>query len=1183
MSLNVGSITAKMVLDTSDYTKDIKATMASLDALTRRAAKIEKVTESLTPKFAALSARMAGTATYSDALARSFDRMATKSSAAIRQVTGDIGRMNAQMRASVRTSGLDPDMSGLRKSVREASTVSGGLALNLTRVNDAMVKVSTDGGVRLNIILSGTRKQIHNITIASKRMTDSMQAGFRGAANEANRLRTSQAGLERSASRVRPIAVPGGAATPALAAGALGASLGRTNWNNISGDMGTLARSVGLVGAALGAAQVAATIFSGSMQELENRFNIAFGEAAVDARAWSEEFATAAGVMAESIRGMSGDIQLVITALGFSDKAAAGMSKNLTQLAFDIASIRDIPVEEAFAKIRAGIVGEIEPLRNVGIILTETVLQATAVANGIAKQGEELSETQKVIARYITIMEQSTKAQGNWARESRELVTSLFIAKNRIQQLSLEVGNALRPKATEMVILFNRWSQALVDVAKASPEVVVNMAEMAVQAALIATAIGAIGLALPAVNAAIGITAALGAVAFTPFGAGVLAAVVGIATLTATIMILRETYEKEFEAIGKFMETFAEKSKTAFDKAIGYFETAKNAALDRMGAWQKATIALMGATVSGINQELGKNVAGGGGPLGHLLNGDPGAAASEVSMVSRMYKEKFGEIFDFIKSGAPGVAESLKGLVPQELMDSIDKIQKAFEQTGDPSGAYSYDSSAADFAIMEEEMRGMERAAQANAKAMADLAEKGQKLAVDLIPVHRVLFQLTDDLDALAAAGIRDVEVYSHLGQSIAKAIGDDAAFNIDNLIGGMQMLGVEGDAVIEGFQQYRDAVARAAEAQKLLQQEDSILSRFDPQGEVLRAFAVDLESLNAIGLANSDIAYRMGESYAKMAADAGLPISKLRELAEAFGRVAAGMEEVKSKDWIGEFASLQGSFDSIANSVSQLGGKFSGLAKVISAVSSAFGAASKAAQVIGKIGEISAGTLVKSFSSVTGIVSLAVDGVVHLAQAFGLLGDSAPEELTAVEKAVERVKQASDQWIDGLADAIVEFARTGEKTFKEFANGVIDELLKISLAELVIRPIVSGIGGMIPGFEKGGVVMAAKGTVISEPTAFNTPGGGMAIGSEYGQKEAVMPLTRDSQGRLSVHGGGGSNVVVNLNEIPQGMLEISERTDADGTTVIDATVAQSFKRLIRSGMFRSDFQQTFGLNMRAT
>lgn len=179
--------------------------------------------------------------------------------------------------------------------------------------------------------------------------------------------------------------------------------------------------------------------------ESENLFAVSMGRMADAARAFSERLRRELGLNAYEVRRNVATFYQMLTAMGLSEKAAYDMATGLTQLAYDMASFFNLQPEEAFEKLRAGIVGETEPLKQLGILVDEATAQQVALARGLAKSGQELTQQQKVLARYLAIMEQTKNAQGDLARTLNSPTNQIRILTQQLDELQIAIGMALIP------------------------------------------------------------------------------------------------------------------------------------------------------------------------------------------------------------------------------------------------------------------------------------------------------------------------------------------------------------------------------------------------------------------------------------------------------------------------------------------------------------------------------------------------------------------------------------------------------------------------------------------------------------------------------------------------------------------------------------------------------------------
>lgn len=143
-----------------------------------------------------------------------------------------------------------------------------------------------------------------------------------------------------------------------------------------------------------------------------NLFTVAMGEFAEEGRKFAQNMQDVLGIDAgETMRNMGLFMQLS-TAFGMASDQAYILSKNLTQLGLDISSFYNISIEDSFLKLRSSLVGEIEPIRALGVDLSQTRLQLELTNLGIKASFNNLTQADKALLRYRVILQQTTSAQG---------------------------------------------------------------------------------------------------------------------------------------------------------------------------------------------------------------------------------------------------------------------------------------------------------------------------------------------------------------------------------------------------------------------------------------------------------------------------------------------------------------------------------------------------------------------------------------------------------------------------------------------------------------------------------------------------------------------------------------------------------------------------------------------------
>lgn len=176
-----------------------------------------------------------------------------------------------------------------------------------------------------------------------------------------------------------------------------------------------------------------------------NLFTVSMGEYAAEARAYADEVSEVMGIDPGEWMRNQGVFMTLATGFGVAGDRAALMSKNLTQLGYDISSFFNISYEDAMQKLQSGLSGELEPLRRIGYDLSQTKLQAVALELGIDKAVSAMTQAEKAELRYYAIMTQVTVAQGDMARTLDAPANQLRILKSQVSMAAREIGNIFIP------------------------------------------------------------------------------------------------------------------------------------------------------------------------------------------------------------------------------------------------------------------------------------------------------------------------------------------------------------------------------------------------------------------------------------------------------------------------------------------------------------------------------------------------------------------------------------------------------------------------------------------------------------------------------------------------------------------------------------------------------------------
>ena len=178
------------------------------------------------------------------------------------------------------------------------------------------------------------------------------------------------------------------------------------------------------------------------LQEVANVINVTFGDSAQDIDNFAKTTAMAFGLSELSAKQYIGTIGSILDSSGVG-KYTTEMSKNLVQMSGDLASFYNLSNDVAFEKLRAGIVGETEPLKALGINMSVANLEAYRLAQGINTAYSEMSQADQTMLRYNYLMQMTSKVQGDFANTQYSYSNSVRTLKNNFASLKAEIGTSM--------------------------------------------------------------------------------------------------------------------------------------------------------------------------------------------------------------------------------------------------------------------------------------------------------------------------------------------------------------------------------------------------------------------------------------------------------------------------------------------------------------------------------------------------------------------------------------------------------------------------------------------------------------------------------------------------------------------------------------------------------------------
>lgn len=319
----------------------------------------------------------------------------------------------------------------------------------------------------------------------------------------------------------------------------------------IEGRFSGIAKAAGKAGAAASLAVTTPLVAFGrsafiaamDAEELKSAFNVTFGSSAGMMEGWASR--TGAAIGRTNVELMQAANTFGIFFNQADPAKSAAMSQQFAMLAQDLASFYNVDPGTALDKLRSGLTGESEPLRDFGVFMTEATVSAQALKMGLKPLNGELTEQQKIMARAGLIMAQTKAAQGDLARTSGSTANQLRASQAAWENLSLVVGTELIPVLipaiqafTDLVKSFSglspetrKWLVILGAGAAIIGPILVGVAGLAsgiaALAPIIATIGGAFSAALPIIGGAM--AAIVGAVGWPVILIG--AAIAGLAAL----------------------------------------------------------------------------------------------------------------------------------------------------------------------------------------------------------------------------------------------------------------------------------------------------------------------------------------------------------------------------------------------------------------------------------------------------------------------------------------------------------------------------------------------------------------------------------------------------------------------------------------------------------------------------
>ena len=350
----------------------------------------------------------------------------SESAKGIRSVASALTRISSVDLKGIDLSGLKSKMSGLQNGLSPLSKVDASSLRSVSSALNSIAKIP-DFSSKLD------SKTLNDFATSCKKIADALDP-------LASKIETVGNSFAKLPSNIQKVILATDSATKASNKSARSyLSLS----NQINGFMRNMAKLVSLKAIAdyLGNAVAKFNDF----YEATDLFHNAMGNLSGEADTLISKMQGLLGVDPTKAMTYMATIQSLGTSFGLTSDKAYILSKNLTQLAYDEGSYWNKDVADTFTAMSSAISGEIEPIRRLGIDLTQARLQQELLALGFNKQVSSLSQADKAVLRYIAIMKQTANIQGNLAQTIQSPANQIKILKAQLDMLAKSVGSLLYP------------------------------------------------------------------------------------------------------------------------------------------------------------------------------------------------------------------------------------------------------------------------------------------------------------------------------------------------------------------------------------------------------------------------------------------------------------------------------------------------------------------------------------------------------------------------------------------------------------------------------------------------------------------------------------------------------------------------------------------------------------------
>lgn len=226
----------------------------------------------------------------------------------------------------------------------------------------------------------------------------------------------------------------------------------------------------------LGLAGAASLKLASDMEESINKVSVVFGASAKQIMDWSKDTISNIGLASGTALDASATFGDMATGMGMSQSEAANLSIGLVNLAGDLKSFKNVPIEQAMTALKGVFTGETESLKDLGIVMLDSQLKAYALEKGITTSYESMSQAEKVSLRYQFVLEKAKNSMGDFKNTAGSTSNQMSSFKENMKQLGETLGEQILPLFNPFVKLANTLLREFIALPGGVKMVIANLA-----------------------------------------------------------------------------------------------------------------------------------------------------------------------------------------------------------------------------------------------------------------------------------------------------------------------------------------------------------------------------------------------------------------------------------------------------------------------------------------------------------------------------------------------------------------------------------------------------------------------------------------------------------------------------------------------------------------------------------